>query len=128
MELLAKAHKHYGSLLLALAVVVVILALTKGPRPAFQRVVAVLIDINLVVGLANWWFSQKSASLLHPLLALAAVGLAHASARSEDRAKVVRCWTLATLLLVLAWAVHASWGPEWLKGLWMVSLRAAPTA
>lgn len=128
MELLAKAHKHYGSLLLALAVAVVLLALTKGPRPAFQRVVAVLIDINLVVGLANWWVSAKAISLLHPLLALGAVGLAHASARSEDRAKVVRCWTIAAVLLLAAWAVHAPWGPDCLKGIWMVSLRGAPAA
>lgn len=125
MELLAKAHKHYGSLLLALAVAVVILALTKGPRPAFQRVVAVLVDINLVVGLANWWVSAKAISLLHPILALAAVGLAHASARSDDRAKVARCWSLAALALLVAWAVHAPWGPDCLKGLWMVSLRGA---
>lgn len=128
MELLAKAHKHYGSLLLALAVAVVVLALTKGPRPVFQRIVAVLIDINLVVGLANWWVSSKAISLLHPILALAAVGLVHASARSEDRAKVVRCWSLAVLALLAAWAVHAAWGPDFLKGIWMVSLRGAPAA
>jgi len=128
MELLAKAHKHYGSLLLALAVAVVVLALTKGPRPVFQRIVAVLIDINLVVGLANWWVSSKAISLLHPILGLAAVGLVHASARSEDRAKVVRCWSLAVLALVAAWAVHAAWGPDFLKGIWMVSLRGAPAA
>lgn len=128
MELLAKAHKHYGSLLLALAVAVVLLALTKGPKPAFQRIVAVLIDINLVVGLANWWVSQKAISLLHPLLALVAIGLAHASARSEDRSKVVRCWTLVVVALLAAWAVHATWGPAWLKGIWMVSLRGAPAA
>lgn len=115
MEILAKAHKHYGSLLLALAVAVVLLALTKGPRPAFQRVVAVLIDINLVVGLANWWVSHKAISWLHPILALAAVGLAHASARSEDRAKVLRCWSLVVLALLAAWAVNAPWGPACLK-------------
>lgn len=128
MEILAKAHKHYGSLLLALAVAVVIVALTKGPRPVLQRIVAVLIDINLVVGLAHWWVSHKALSLLHPALALAAVGLAHASARSDDRAKVVRCWSLAVLALVAAWAVNAPWGPGFLKGLWMVSLRGAPAA
>ena len=128
MEILAKTHKHYGSLLLALAVAVVIIALTKGPRPAFQRIVAVLIDINLVVGLANWWFSSKAVSLLHPILALAAVGLVHASARSEVARKVAICWSLAVLLLVAAWAVHAPWGPDFLKGIWLVSLRGAPAA
>ena len=128
MELLAKAHKHYGELLLLLTVAVVAVALTKGPRPVFQRVVAVLIDINLVVGLANWWVSSKALSLLHPLLALAAVGLVHASARSDDRRKVVTCWSLAALALVAAWATNAPWGPGCLKGLWMVSLHAAPAA
>lgn len=128
MDILAKAHKHYGSLLLALVVAVVILALTKGPRPAFQRVVAVLIDINLVVGLANWWVSAKAISLLHPLLALVAVGLTHASARSDASRKVAICWSIAGLLLLLAWAVHASWGPDFLKGIWLVSLRGAAVA
>lgn len=128
MDILAKAHKHYGSLLIALAVAVVVVALTKGPRPVFQRIVAVLVDINLVVGLANWWVSAKAISLLHPLVALAAVGLAHTSARSEARTKVAVCWSLVAVLLVVAWAVHAPWGPDCLKGLWMVSLRGAPAA
>lgn len=128
MEFLAKAHKHYGSLLLALAVAVVIIALTKGPRPVFQRIVAVLIDINLVVGFANWWVSAKAISLLHPILALAAVGLAHASARSDVRTKVIVCWSLVVVALVAAWAVHAPWGPDFLKGIWRVSLHSAPAA
>ncbi len=128
MDILAKAHKHYGSLLLALVVAVVILALTKGPRPAFQRVVAVLIDINLVVGLANWWVSAKAISLLHPILALAAVGLTHASARSDSPRKVAIFWSIAGFLLLAAWAVHASWGPDFLKGIWPVSLRGATAA
>ena len=28
---------------------------------------------------------------------------------------VVRCFSIALLLLVAAWSVNASWGPEWFK-------------
>ncbi len=122
MEILLKSHKHYGSLLLALVLAVVIVAIVKGPKPVFQRIVAVLVDINVVIGLIALWGSHKSISLLHPLFALGAIGLLHAAAKSEDKAKVVRGFSIAFILLLLTWAVNASWGPSFLKGLWMISL------
>ena len=131
--ILIKSHKHYGTLLLALILVVIVVTLIKGPKPVFQRIVAVLVDINLVVGLLVAWSSHKSFSLLHPLLALGAVGLLHASAKSDNATKVVRCFSIALVLLITAWAVHAHWGPDFLKNVWMVnfpgqSVPAAPTA
>lgn len=51
MNPLFTAHKHYGSLLLVLILAVIVVALTKGPKPVLQRIVAVLVDLNLVVGL-----------------------------------------------------------------------------
>ncbi len=115
MSPLLTAHKHYGSLLLVLILAVIVVALTKGPKPALQRIVAVLVDINLVVGLVALFYTVRPISWFHPILALGAVGLLHASARSEDKAKVVRCFSIALVLLVAAWAVNASWGPEWFK-------------
>ncbi len=107
--------------------------LLKGPKPVFQRIVAVLVDINLVVGLSVAWGSHKTFSLLHPLLALGAVGLLHASAKSDNAAKVIRCFSIALILLITAWAVHAQWGPDFLKNVWMVnftgqSVPVAPVA
>ena len=120
-------HKHYSELVFLLSFVVVLVALFKGPRPVFQRIVAVLLDINLLLGASQWYsVYPKSVSLLHPLLALVAVGLAHASARSEDRKKVITFWSLVVLSLLTAWAVHASWGPAFLKNIWMVG--GAPAA
>ena len=81
MNPLFVAHKHYGSLLLVLILAVIIVALVKGPKPLFQRIVAFL----------------------------------HIGAKSEDKGKVVRCFSIALLLLIAAWAVNASWGPEWFK-------------
>jgi multisubunit Na+/H+ antiporter MnhE subunit len=52
---LTNFHKHYGSLLIGLILAVIVVTLLKGPKPAFQRVVAVLVDINLVIGLATAW-------------------------------------------------------------------------
>jgi hypothetical protein len=129
MEILLKAHKHYGSLLLALVLAVIVIALTKGPKPVFQRIVAVLVDINLVIGLCALYFSHKSISALHVIFALGAVGLLHAGAKSDQKAKVVRCFSIALVLLILAWATNAAWGPGALKGVWMFSLNsAAPVA
>ena len=115
MNPLLTAHKHYGSLLLVLVLAAIVIALTKGPKPVFQRIVAVLVDINLVVGLVALFYTVRPISWFHPILALGAVGLLHAAAKSEDKAKVVRCFSIALVLLVAAWAVNASWGPEWFK-------------
>jgi len=133
MEILIKSHKHYGTLLLALVLAVIVVTLIKGPKPVFQRIVAVLVDINLVVGLSVAWNSHKSFSLLHPLLALGAVGLLHASAKSDNATKVIRCFSIALILLITAWAVHAQWGSDFLKNVWMVnfsgqSVLSAPVA
>jgi hypothetical protein len=115
MNPLLTAHKHYGSLLLVLVLAAIVIALTKGPKPVFQRIVAVLVDINLVVGVVALFYTVRPISWFHPILALGAVGLLHAAAKSEDKAKVVRCFSIALVLLVAAWAVNASWGPEWFK-------------
>ena len=115
MNPLFTAHKHYGSLLLVLILAVIIVALVKGPKPLFQRIVTVLVDINLVVGLVAFFQTARPISWFHPILALAAVAFLHIGAKSEDKAKVVRCFSIALLLLIAAWAVNASWGPEWFK-------------
>ena len=36
MSPLLTAHKHYGSLLLVLVLAVIVVALTKGPKPVLQ--------------------------------------------------------------------------------------------
>lgn len=121
MNPLFAIHKHFGSFLLLLIVIVVVNALVKGPNTKLQRITAVLVDINLVVGLiAVFQAEARNVSWLHPILALGAVGLLHAGAKSEDKAKVVRCFTLALVLLVAAWAVNASWGPAFTKSLWLI--------
>jgi hypothetical protein len=115
MNPLFVAHKHYGSLLLVLILAVIIVALVKGPKPPFQRIVAVLVDINLVVGVVAFFQTARPISWFHPILALAAVAFLHIGAKSEDKGKVVRCFSIALVLLAAAWAVNASWGPEWFK-------------
>ena len=130
MNPLFAAHKHYGSLLLVLILAGIIVALVKGPKPVLQRIVAVLVDINLVVGLVVVFQAEsRNVSWFHPIFALGAVGLLHAGAKSEDKAKVVRCFSLALLLLVAAWSVNASWGPDFFKSTLMFKVGAtAPVA
>jgi cytochrome b561 len=121
MNTLFAFHKHYGSFLLLLVLFVVVNALVKGPNTKLQRIAAVLVDINLVIGLvAVLQSGSRNVSWLHPILALGAVGLLHAGAKSEDRGKVVRCFSIALVLLVAAWAVNASWGPDFTKSLWLI--------
>jgi hypothetical protein len=115
MNPLFAIHKHYGSLLLLLILIVVLVALFKGPNTKLQRIVAVLVDINLVVGLVAFFQTVRPISWFHPILALAAVAFLHIGAKSEDKGKVVRCFSVAFVLLFAAWAVNASWGPEWFK-------------
>ena len=115
MNPLFTAHKHYGSLLLLLILIVILVALFKGPNTKLQRIVTVLVDINLVVGIVAFFQTVRPISWFHPILALAAVGLLHAASKSEEKAKVVRCFSIALLLLIAAWAVNASWGPAWFK-------------
>jgi len=115
MNPLFTAHKHYGSLLLVLILAVIIVALVKGPKTVLQRIVTVLVDINLVVGLVSFFQTARPISWFHPILALAAVAFLHIGAKSEDKGKVVRCFSIALVLLVAAWAVNASWGPAWFK-------------
>ena len=115
MSPLLTAHKHYGSLLLVLILAVIIVALVKGPKTVLQRIVTVLVDINLVVGLVAFFQTARPISWFHPILALGAVGLLHAASKSEDKAKVVRCFSLALVLLVAAWSVNAPWGPSFFK-------------
>jgi len=115
MNALFAAHKHYGSLLLLLVLIVVLVALFKGPNTKLQRIVAVLVDINLVVGLVAFFQTVRPISWFHPILALAAVAFLHIGAKSEDKGKVVRCFSIAFVLLFAAWAVNASWGPVWFK-------------
>ena len=121
---IAGFHKHYGTLTLALVLAVIVVALVKGPKPVFQRIVAVLVDINLVVGLIAFFQTVRPISWFHPILALGAVGLLHAGAKSEDKAKVVRCFSIALVLLVAAWSVNASWGPAFFKNTWLI--KSAP--
>ena len=108
-------HKHYGSFTLLLVLAAIIVALVKGPKPILQRMAAVSVDINLVIGLFAFFQTARPVSWFHPILALAAVALLHIGAKSEDKSKVVRCFSIALLLLIAAWAVNASWGPEWFK-------------
>jgi len=116
MNPLFAAHKHYGSLLLVLILAVIVVALTKGPKPVLQRIVAVLVDINLVVGLVVVFQAEsRNVSWFHPIFALGAVGLLHAASKSEDKAKVVRCFSIALVLLVAAWSVNAAWGPSFFR-------------
>ena len=124
MDILLKSHKHYGTLLLALVLAVIVVTLFKGPKPVFQRIVAVLVDINLVVGLATAWFTHRPFSLLHPIFALGAVGLLHASAKSDNGSKVIKCFSIALVLLIAVWAVNAPWGQRYIGQIWMYNFSA----
>jgi predicted small integral membrane protein len=113
--ILGQIHKHYGTLLILLVLVALHLAFFSEPKVKLQRIVAVLVDINLVVGIWAFFTTVRPISYFHPIFVLGAVGLLHASAKSDQRKKVIICFSAALGCLVLAWMVNASWGPEWFK-------------
>ncbi len=116
-QIIAKIHQIYGGhVLLTLIVLVILTVLIAGPKPVLQRITAVLVDINIVIGLAALFVSHKAISALHPISALAAVALLHIAAKSDKKTKVLTCYSIALLLLVLAWAINADGGPAFLKG------------
>lgn len=120
MEILAKIHKHYGSTLLLLVLLGMAFALARRPRVTYQRIVAVLVDINVVVGLVALWLTTRPVSWFHLIFALGAVGLLHASAKSDQPRKVAICWGAAAFLLLAAWSANASWGPAFFKQGWQL--------
>ena len=114
---ISQIHKIYGGhVLLTLIALVILTVLIAGPKPVLQRITAVLVDINIVIGLAALFVSHKAISALHPIFALAAVALLHIAAKSDKKTKVLTCYSIALLLLVLAWAINADGGPAFLKG------------
>jgi len=128
MEILTKVHKHYGSTILLLVLIGFLLAVLGRPRVVYQRVVAVLVDINVVIGLITlFWVTVRPVSWFHLIFALAAVGLLHASAKSSESRKVAIYWGLAFLLLIATWSTNASWGPDVFKNNWLI-LPSAPAA
>lgn len=85
---LADIHQHFGELLLILPVAVIIVALVKGKTP-LPRIVAVLLDIQLVLGIAFVIFERKSFNIAHVVCMIAACGLAHAFAKKDPKKVVV---------------------------------------
>jgi hypothetical protein len=129
MDILSKVHKHYGTTILLLVLIGAIFALTKGPKVTYQRIVAVLVDINVVIGLATLlWVTNRPVSWFHILFGLGAIGLLHASAKSDQPRKVAVCWGLAFLLLIGCWAANASWGPAFFKAPWQLIMPSAQAA
>ena len=114
---ISKIHAIYGGhALLTLIVLVILTVIIAGPKPVLQRITAILVDINIVIGLIALFVSHKAISALHPIVALSAVALLHIAAKSDKKSKVLICYTIALLLFVVAWAINAPWGPAFLKG------------
>ncbi len=114
---ISKIHEIYGGhVLLLLLALVIVTAIFAGPKPVLQRITAVLVDINIVIGLVALFVSHKSISALHPLMALVAVALLHIAAKSDKKSKVLICYSIALVALILAWAINAPGGPALLKG------------
>ena len=94
----ADIHKHFGELLLILPVAVIIVALVKGKTP-LPRIVAVLLDIQVVLGLVSAVLVYKGFNIAHAVCMIAACGVAHAFAKKEPQ-KVAIGFAAVLALLV----------------------------
>jgi len=122
MIAILEIHKILGEMILpvliiAAAVVAPILWSPDQGRSPWMRVLAVLIDVQVTLGLVWWIYSfdagfalsrglGSAAFLLHPLLGFATAGFGHvaASARSPFR-KLGRRGLVVSALVVLLLAV-----------------------
>ena len=86
-----------------LPVVVVIVALLRGGS-ILPRITAVLLDVQILLGVFTLILVTKSVSVLHIVCMAAALGLAHAFAKKDNRTAVAgsllrrlsRCWCSVT--------------------------------
>ena len=92
-------HQHFGELLIILPVVVIIVALVKGKTP-LPRIVAVLLDVQLVLGLATAIFVMKGFNIAHAVCMIAACGLGHAFAKKEPKKVAVGFAAVLAVIVV----------------------------
>lgn len=116
---LVDLHKHSGHLLLLLPLVVVVVAKLKGKTP-LPRIVAVLLDIQLVVGLVTYFFggiAVKPLAGLHVVCMVLALGLAHAFAKKDAPNKVAGAFAGVFVLILLGYLLQKGVIPN---GGWML--------
>ncbi len=99
---LAPIHRHFGELLLVLPVVVILIALLKG-KTVLPRIVAVLMDVQLVLGALTFALQSKVASIPHLLCMLGAIALAHVFAKRENQAQVAGGFAGVLALLIVGY-------------------------
>ena len=99
---LIPVHKHLGETLIVLPVVVVIVALLRGGS-ILPRITAVLLDVQILLGVFTLILVTKSVSVLHIVCMAAALGLAHAFAKKDNRTAVAGAFSGVFALLVLGY-------------------------
>lgn len=102
MDKLATIHKHFGMLLLVLPIAVVIVSLVKGKTP-LPRIVAVLLDVQLVLGIATFALYTKTVNGAHLLSMLGAIAIAHVVAKRDNQAQVAVGFIAVLALLVIGY-------------------------
>lgn len=99
-------HNYYGEFLQLVPIVVLVWFAVRRSAP-LQRVAPILLDINVLIGLILYLGSGRQVSVWHPVLMLAAIGLAHGVSRSEKRSTVVGAWAVVLLLVAAGIRVAA---------------------
>lgn len=111
MQQLQLIHRHFGELLLILPVVVILVALLKG-KTVLPRIVAVLLDVQLLLGAATFALFTKVASVPHILCMIGAVALAHVFAKRENQAQVAVGFAGVLALLVIGYLFQKGLLPD----------------
>jgi hypothetical protein len=108
---LAPIHRHFGELLLILPVVVILVALFKG-KTVLPRIVAVLLDVQMVLGAVTFAIQSKVASIPHILCMVAAIAIAHVFAKRENQAQVAVGFAGVLALLVVGYLFQKNILPD----------------
>ena len=110
-------HKYAGhtSFLLPLLVIVVCVLLKK-PTPLL-RLAPVLLDVQFMLGIMLWLLEKRTISLLHPLVMLVALILAHVASKQQKPAVITALWLAVLGLMVLGMLIARG---KIFPGLWLV--------
>lgn len=112
-SVLQTVHTNLGYLVVVVVLVAAVLARRAPAETPVSRVTSltmVLLDVHVTIGIAlyvvgSWWQGPALIAYVHPLLALAALGVGHAAlarARRERSPRVASTGLLGALVLIVA--------------------------
>ncbi len=110
-------HKYAGHASFLLPILVIVICVLLKKRQPLLRLAPVLLDVQFTLGIMLWLLEKRTISLLHPLVMLVVLALAHIAAKKENPATVTALWLAVLGLMVLGMLIARG---KIFPGLWLV--------